>query len=239
MRNNVLKQSVDLCLFSLIGAQLVGSWHGAHSCSYMLTVMISRLSTRCLIQSRVCVYKYIYILYFIMSLCPRDIPFITESVSCRPIRKVAWWREHQIWRSWTGCSGWITTSSRNDHRQSPCRQCVEAARRNRSRALREMNLFKSKVAGQAIKVRLDEKRKGMSQRRVHAQIPCRPCYQEELPARRLLLNNVRGVDEHNACNGITAVFTMRLIQCDGSKPGFPKASFCVIIRRVKKWETRY
>lgn len=96
-----------------------------------------------------------------------------------------------------------------------------------------MNLFESKVAGQAIKVRLDEKRRGMSQGWVYAQIPCRPRYQEELPTRRLLLNNVQGVDEHNACNGITEVFTMRLIQYGGGKPGFAKASFCVIIRRFK------
>lgn len=70
----------------------------------------------------------------------------------------------------------------------------QAEPRNRSRALQEMNLFKSKVAGQAIKVRLEEILRGMSQGRVHAQIPCRPRYQEELPACRPLLNNVQGVE---------------------------------------------
>lgn len=44
MRNKVLKQSVYLCLFSLIQAELVGSWHGPHSCSHMLTVMTSLLA---------------------------------------------------------------------------------------------------------------------------------------------------------------------------------------------------
>lgn len=71
---------------------------------------------------------------------------------------------------------------------------MEAAKRHRSQAVQEMNLFKSKVAGQAIKVRLDEILRGMSQGWVHAQIPCRPHYQEELPVCRLLLNNVQGVE---------------------------------------------
>lgn len=143
-------------------------------------------TTRCLYS-----ITYIYI-FFIMSLCPCDISFITESVSCRLNRELAWWRAHQIWRSRKNWSGWVSTSSRNDQRRSPCRQYVEAARRNRSRAVQEMNLFKSKVAGQAIKVRLGKILRGMTQGRVHAQIPCRPRYQEELPACRLLLNNVRG-----------------------------------------------
>lgn len=76
-----------------------------------------------------------------------------------------------------------------------------------------MNLFKSKVAGQAIKVRLDEKRKGEGGGG-GAQIPCRSRYQGYVAARRLLLNNVQGGDEHNACNWITVAF-MRFIQCDG------------------------
>lgn len=44
-----------------------------------------------------------------------------------------------------------------------------------------------------------------------AQTPRPPRYREELPVCRLLLNNVQGVEEQNACNRITVVITMRLI----------------------------
>lgn len=67
------QQSVYLRLFSLIRAQLVGSWHRPRSCPHMLTVMTSLLAA---------LFYHVFF-FFILSLCPHDISFMTETMSCR------------------------------------------------------------------------------------------------------------------------------------------------------------
>ncbi len=49
-------------------------------------------------------------------------------------------RRKETWRSGNNWFGWVSTSSRNYHRQRPCRQRVEPVEQNCSQVVQEMNL---------------------------------------------------------------------------------------------------